>query len=181
MNFPEIDEETIISNAIYDSIDDNDEDSNDNNEDEAIEYENSLKRSMYYQYYDNYTSPDGRIYKKDNATVPYDLLIKYINHMGYTKFTSYNFEFKYYSRYATIKKYDSKKKYSISDDKEIEAKLLKMINKEGCICYRPSFIYTAGFLIGNDCSFSGNLKDKEYSGIGSREISYYNGAFSPEE
>ena len=148
------------------------------------DYEASLKCSKYYQYYSSYVSPDGRKYKKDDATVPDELLIKYINHMGYSKFTGDNFVFKYYSGYAKIKeynigKYRGTRKYTMHNDKEIEEKLLEMINKDGCICHRPSFIYTSDHLIGNDCSFSDELEDEEYSDLGSCEVQYDSGTFTP--
>ena len=123
---------------------DEEEDAYEEAEETDEEREKDLKRnSIYYQYYSSYTSPDGRKYKKDDSTVPDELLIKYIDHMGYTKFTSDDFEFKYYSGYAKIKeynigKYRDTRKYTMHDDKEIEEKLLEMINRNGCICYRPS-------------------------------------------
>ena len=166
-------------------IEESDEEAEESEAEESDEdYEASLKCSTYYQYYSSYVSPDGRKYRKDESTVPDELLIKYIDHMGYTKFTGGDFEFKYYSGYAKVKeynigKYQETRKYTMHDDKEIEEKLLEMINKDGCICHRPSFIYTFDRLIGNDCSFSDDLEDEEYSGLGSREVQYDSGTFTP--
>jgi hypothetical protein len=134
--------------------------------------------SIYYRLYPDYIDSIGNIYKKDNATVPDELLISYIDHMGYSKFVGDNFEIIYSKDKLCLMKHSDS--YIINNNlPKIAKKLIKML-KKGAICHRPSFIYTTprDKLIETDKSLDENtLKKFEYIGPGHREVYYNNGIF----
>jgi hypothetical protein len=146
---------------------------------EISEEEAELKASsIYYKLYPDYIDSIGNIYKKDNATVPDELLISYIDHMGYSKFIGDNFEIIYSKDKLCLMKHSDC--YIINNNlPKIAKKLIKML-KKGVVCHRPSFIYTTprDKLIGNDKSLDETtLKEFEYIGPGHREVYYNNGIF----
>jgi hypothetical protein len=162
----------------YDDDDDDHDDDDDYNDDADEDTD-----SVYYEYvsYESYISPAGKRYKKHEATVPDELLIPYIEAMDYKKFEMPDCVIELDDWSAKFKRYRTheitKKKISLSESNDrVYKKILRLIKRpevDNVVCRRPSYIYTSGHKIGNDCCYdSDDMENVKFTETGAREVHF---------
>jgi len=173
--------------------DDDEEDEEDDEDDEDDSSSEGPCNGRYYTKYYDYISPSGKRYKKHDAAVPHKHLIEYVKCMNYQKFEGKHvvIELDKERKSAKItryrKKYVKMSKHYLDDETIFYDKIYTLLcsaqpdnAKTSVTCYRPSYMYTSDFLIGNECCYeSEDLEDEKYSGPGVEEISYDGHSFRP--